>query len=105
MNSRLFYPGLPYNTAHSVEQLLGKEVKRSIRWDGSVSKSEGNLLNADRIRTLPDDQAIFITSNKEAMLLETSQSFRNSKMKRLLNLPIPTLSGSGELPKLKRVPI
>jgi len=77
MTTRLFYPGLPNETARLVEQLLGREVVKERRMDGSVHRREHNLLNADRIRTLAEDQAILVTGNREPLLLDTQPCFRN----------------------------
>lgn len=105
MQSRIFYPGLPADTAKQVEQLLGKEVINEIRWNGTTQSTEQNLLNADRIRTLPDDNAIFLTSNKEAMLLNTLPSYRNKRFQSMMKRSYKGVIKKREVKKFERVKI
>ena len=103
MQSRIFYPGLPYDTARAVEHILGKEVIEEVRWNGEVSSSERNLMNADRIRTLPDDNAIFLNFNKEAMLIDTIPSYGNKRFHSQLKKKNKSSRISRTIPPFQRV--
>ena len=63
--------------------MLGKEVIQELRGDGNTQERERNLMNADRVRTRPKDNAIFLTSNHEPILLETQRWFQNKKFSKL----------------------
>ena len=77
MQSKLFFPGLPPGTAKEVAEYLGEAIDHLVRWDGQYEERKSALLPHDRIRTLPDDNAIFITGNKEPILLETLPHFKS----------------------------
>jgi type IV secretory pathway TraG/TraD family ATPase VirD4 len=67
VNSKLFYSGANLDTARLIEQILGKVIREETYTanskDERTSRTEYNLLNADEIRTLPDNKAFFITGN------------------------------------------
>jgi len=77
--SKMFLPGLSTQASQEVEAMLGKQLVNEVRWDGQSNFREQNLMNADRIRTMADNKAIFMTSNKEAIMLETMRSFENKR--------------------------
>lgn len=81
--SKLFYSGIDLDMAKIVEGMLGK-VKIEYRLNtGERASKEENLMNADRIRTMKDDNAIFITANKEPIMLKTKPYFQQRIKKRL----------------------
>ena len=85
INSMLFYAGAGLETAHSIEQMLGKVIQDESYMTSSnderSSRHEFNLLNAGEIRTLPDNQAFFITGNKKPILLDVVPFFENRRFK------------------------
>jgi type IV secretory pathway TraG/TraD family ATPase VirD4 len=85
INSKLFYSGASDKTAETIEKILGKvihqETYHTERNEERTSRNEYNLLNADEIRTLPDNQAIFLTGNKKPILLDVLPFFKNSAFK------------------------
>jgi type IV secretory pathway TraG/TraD family ATPase VirD4 len=50
---------------------------------GQAQAAEENLINADRVRTLSDDQALLLFANKKPLLLRTTPFFRNRRLKAL----------------------
>jgi type IV secretory pathway TraG/TraD family ATPase VirD4 len=46
-----------------------------------TSRQEYNLLNADEIRTLPENKAFFITGNKKPVLLDVTANYNNREFK------------------------
>lgn len=87
VSSRLFYSGLDMESAQRVERLLGRKRTVTERKDGTRQVQEGNLMNADRIRTMPDDQALFVFRNKEPAQLHTVPYFKNSHHSKAAKLP------------------
>ena len=89
MASKLFYSGLDTETAKRVEAMLGKEISFQGRHNDIYR--EKNLLNADGIRTLGNNEAIFITTNKKpALFTDTKYCFKHPKFKRFMKMtPVP----------------
>jgi type IV secretory pathway TraG/TraD family ATPase VirD4 len=89
IGSKLFYSGASEKTAQSIEQMLGKVIREEtytiIDHDERTNRQEFNLLNADEIRTLPSNQAFFITGNKKPVLLEVTPHYNNREFKRKKN--------------------
>ncbi|MDR3055710.1 MAG: type IV secretory system conjugative DNA transfer family protein [Zoogloeaceae bacterium] len=85
INSKLFFSGTSQKTAQAIEKMLGKVIRQETyhtdRNEQITNRSEYNLLNADEIRTLPDNQAFFLTGNKSPILLDVLPYFQNSKFK------------------------
>jgi len=90
INSKLFYSGTSQKTAQAIEKMLGKVIQQESyhteRNEKITSRSEYNLLNADEIRTLPDDKAFLLTGNKKPILLDILPFYKNSKFKNKPNL-------------------
>jgi type IV secretory pathway TraG/TraD family ATPase VirD4 len=85
VNSKLFFSGTSQKTAQVIERMLGRVIRQETyhteRNETMTSRNEFNLLNADEIRTLADNQAIFLTGNKSPILLDVLPYFKNSKFK------------------------
>lgn len=103
--SKMFYPGLSLETSQQVESMLGRELIHEVKWDGKTQEREQNLMNADRIRTMNDDQAIFLTSNKEAILLQTQRSFENRNFSKQMQKRYKATIQNRRLPAFQRVPL
>jgi type IV secretory pathway TraG/TraD family ATPase VirD4 len=90
IGSKLFYPGSSLQTAEEIQRLLGKVIRDTYSHSndtkgttkGAFNRQEFNLLNADEIRTLKDNEALFITGNKKPVLLKTKAYFENNRYKR-----------------------
>jgi type IV secretory pathway TraG/TraD family ATPase VirD4 len=69
--------------------MLGKVIRNETyitnSKDERIQRHEYNLLNADEIRTLPDNQAFFFTGNKKPVLLDVEAYFQNRKFKNKVN--------------------
>lgn len=105
MQSRVFYPGLPPGTAKAVAEYLGESINHLVRWDGHYEQKKSALLPQDRIRTLADDNSIFITGNKLPMLLETLPHFKNRRFTSALSKKPSGVLPHRELPKWNRIPV
>jgi len=85
--SKLFFKGVDMEMARIVEGILGK-VKIDYKLNtGEIASKEENLMNDDRVRTMKDGKAIFITSNKEPIRLNTKPYFTQKRFRFLKNFP------------------
>lgn len=86
-SSKIFFPGLSLQTCEELERTLGKATIRYMESgthkigeetdtarDMTVGRS---LLTADEIRTMNDNQAVFITGNKRPVMLKMKPYYRN----------------------------
>lgn len=105
VSSRLFYSGLDMESAQRVERLLGRKRTITERKDGTRQVQEENLMNADRIRTMPDDQALFVFRNKEPAQLHTVPYFKNSHHARAAKLPPHPLPAAPQAAPVPLVPL
>ena len=80
INACLVYGGLDVYTATLVERMMGKVQVEHLGHDGRINHQEFSLLNADRIRTLDQRQAILVYSNLDPIRLNTIPYFRNPRL-------------------------
>lgn len=88
--NRIFFSGLGLKTCEELERLLGKATltlteggMRSVGTEAERVKDRQvgrALLTADEIRTMKDNQAIFIHGNKRPVLLNVTPYYRNKKL-------------------------
>lgn len=85
--SKLFYSGADLGTAQTLEKTLGK-IKNSYYEErkGMEEIKENNLLNTDEIRTIKENQAIFITGREHPILLDVKPYYTNNKFKHFTKL-------------------
>jgi type IV secretion system protein VirD4 len=95
MNTKLFYSGTDLDTSKMVESLLGKMKKRArFLVDGEASYQEENLMNADQVRTMGDNQALCFCSNNAPIILNTKPYFRQDRLQKMVDIPPVELSPS-----------
>jgi type IV secretory pathway TraG/TraD family ATPase VirD4 len=98
-SSRIFFPGLSLQTCEELERTLGRSTIRYMEsgthklgeeTDTARDMTAGrSLLMADEIRTMEDDQGLFIHGNKRPVMLKIKPYYkrrgllRKSKMKPL----------------------
>jgi len=80
ISSKVFYSGLDIQTAKMVEVMLGKARYEKVTLSGSSGSREENLMNADRVRTMKDEQALFFYANKEPIMMSTKAYFKQGKL-------------------------
>ena len=84
MASKLYFSGMDINTAKQLEQTLGK-VKLNTQNNklfGEQYNQEKNLMNADQIRTLKDDEAIFLHENQKPAKITMLPYFKQGDLVR-----------------------
>ncbi len=104
----LCYSGSDQETARFFEAIAGKviEVRRDKIEDVTQQRHEYNLLPADAVRRLGDQQALLVSANKNPAIIETKGYFQSRKLAR-----IPKRYGAAHLGnqasavKIKRVPL
>lgn len=79
--SKIFYSGGDLETVSMLEKILGKVKYSTKTLSGDVSRREENLMNADRIRTLEDNEAIYLFANKEPVLMKVEPYYRIGRFK------------------------
>mgnify|MGYP006424871225 CR=1 FL=1 len=80
VGSKIFYSWTDPKTSKMLEDIIWKT---KIKQDESNNIREENLLNASNIRTLEDNQWIYIYSNKKPILLEITPFYKNRKFKNI----------------------
>lgn len=88
IESKLFLSGSSAKTAEEAERLTGKVIRDEVyttREKERTDRKQYNLLNADEIRTIKQDEALFITGNKQPVLLKVKPYYKNFKYKRKVN--------------------
>jgi type IV secretory pathway TraG/TraD family ATPase VirD4 len=86
-SSKIFFPGLSLSTCEELERILGKSTVRYMESgthkigeesdtarDMAIGRS---LLTADEIRTMNDNQAVFIHGNKRPVMLKMTPFFKH----------------------------
>jgi type IV secretory pathway TraG/TraD family ATPase VirD4 len=86
INSMLFYSGAGIDTALAVERMLGKVIRDETYTMNSreerTDRKQFNLLNADEIRTLPNNQAFFITGNQLPVMIDIVAWYESRELKK-----------------------
>ncbi len=97
-SSWLVYPGSNYETSKMISEILGDTtVDHWDYWEDRYKEMRKPLKTVDQIRTLDDDEAIFIFANKPPLLIRTKPYFRNSRLVKLTQIPIPELGVEADL--------
>ena len=90
IGSRLYYAGQDAETA-ALEKTLGRHGVTIEDESGRRRDVSRNLMNADEIRTMGDDQALFIHSNQRPALIRTTPYFKNRRLRKRSQIPPPPL--------------
>ena len=86
VRAKLVYSGLDVESSKMVQEMLGKVVVEQ-KGNGTKHRREDNLMNADEIRRIGEDQALCVSSNKPPVLLDTVPSFRDPRLRKLTTIP------------------
>ena len=104
----LCYSGSDQETARFFEAIAGKviEVRRDKIEDITQQRHEYNLLPADAVRRLGDQQALLVSANKNPAIIETLGYFQNRKLARIpKRYGAAYLGSSQNAGTIKRVPL
>jgi type IV secretory pathway TraG/TraD family ATPase VirD4 len=83
-NTYLTYAGADPETAEFFERIAGRvrERQREQILDHMDQYQEYNLINAGEVRTIPSDQALIVSGNRQPIKVGTTPYFENWSMKR-----------------------
>ncbi len=104
----LCYSGSDQETARFFEAIAGKviEVRRDKIEDITQQRHEYNLLPADAVRRLGDQQALLVSANKNPVIIETRGYFQHRKLARIpKRYGTAYLGSSLDTDNIKRVPL
>lgn len=87
-NSYLTYSGSDPETARFFEELSGRVIQHQDARDEheNARHHEHNLLNADSIRRISEDEAILISGNRHPARLRTTPYFKRGRFRRASKL-------------------
>lgn len=80
ISSKIFFSGCDPSTSEMLSRVIGTTTQQN---EDTKHKSKENLLNSFNIRTLEDNQAIYIYSNKLPVLLEVVPYYENRQFKEI----------------------
>jgi type IV secretory pathway TraG/TraD family ATPase VirD4 len=63
-----------------LEQLLGKKYIQRLEPNGEYKTYQVPVMSVDEIRTMKDNEVLFIHSNKKPIKLKTTSYYQNSTM-------------------------
>lgn len=98
-NTYLTYAGADPQTSKFFENIIGKVKERQKKdlTDTTDQYREYNLMNANDVRTIQDDQALIVSKNRQPILLSTTPYFQNWTFKR------QSAKGSYQMPEAHAV--
>ena len=96
--SRLYLPGQDMATAQALEKTLGKYGVTIEEESGRRRDVARSLMTADEIRTMDDNQALFIHSNRRPALIRTTPYFKNRRLRKRTRIPPPPLPATDNGP-------
>jgi len=84
-NTYLTYSGADPETARFFQDIAGKviETRRDKIEEITQQRHEYNLINADAVRRIGDDQAILVSANKNPALLATQAYFQDGRLRKI----------------------
>lgn len=83
-NTYITYSGADPQTSKFFETIIGRVKERQKKDFGDTTDQyrEYNLMNANEVRTIQDDQALIVSKNRQPILLSTTPYFQNWTFKR-----------------------
>ncbi|MEE9363081.1 MAG: type IV secretory system conjugative DNA transfer family protein [Cellulophaga sp.] len=93
----LVFSGADYSTAKEMSDIMGKRllIERNNFTDLEQRYQELTLLSPDKIRTLQDNQCVFLSKNRHPLIIETTPFYKHFKFNSA------TKKGACELPKME----
>jgi len=106
--SQIYFPGLSYSTCEQVSNILGQATithnEKGFMSNEREKDMGRKLLNPDEIRTLDDNQSIYIFKNKRPVLLNMKPYFKDKKLLRRTKKEAHPLPSSQQV-KVEHVPL
>jgi type IV secretory pathway TraG/TraD family ATPase VirD4 len=90
ISGRVFFSGADQATLEKLEKLLGTKAYEE-EVDGKVYKKEMPVMNIRELRTMRDNEILFIYANKRAMKLKTTPYYEHGAFKSYANMRVTDL--------------
>lgn len=82
ISSKLFYSGADMPTAESLSKIIGNSEESKVQPDGTSYTKEKPIMKATDIRTMKDDEALFIMTNKLPLKLNITPYYKDFRFNR-----------------------
>jgi len=92
ISSRLFYSGADLPTTEMLSKIIGNMDKVKTNIDGTPYMQKRPVMEASEIRTMKDDEALFITSNKKVVKIKIKPYYNSFILKQFTKIPPYTAS-------------
>lgn len=104
--SRIFYGGADLEITEMLEKMLGKKESTKIRVDGEIYTRDEPVIDVRAIRTMKDNEILFIYSNKPPVIMKTKPYYEDFLFVRYSSIPahIPDKKESGDLMEYIELP-
>ncbi len=94
ISGRIFFSGADQSTLEKLERLLGtKTYEEEI--DGKVYRKDIPVMNIRELRTMSDNEILFIYANKRALKLKTTAYYEHGSFKNYAKMPKANIRHSG----------
>jgi type IV secretion system protein VirD4 len=80
--SRLFFPGMDIDTAQMLANTLGDTHRERVDALGQIRTEREALMTPAALRSMPDNQVLYLFANKRPTLLAVTPYFENRSLKR-----------------------
>lgn len=80
IGSKVFFSGCDLDTIQMLENILGKVKYRTIDQQGNYFVREENLMNADKIRVIQENEMFYLFANKEPVFMNNTPYYENRKI-------------------------
>ena len=83
IGSYIVFAGADYSTAKEMSDIIGKRITVSRNYFDDLDENikEFNLLNPEAIRTLADNECVFLSKNKHPLILNMTAYYKYSRFK------------------------
>jgi type IV secretion system protein VirD4 len=104
MANKVFYPGLGHETTKRISEMLGTHPAH-YKDDGHWHVKERPLMTATEVRTMHDDEALYIYANKRPLKIHLLPFFKSHRMRKLVEIPSPEIKSGLSSITLEYLPI
>lgn len=93
IGSYIVFAGADTNTAKEISESIGKEqiIERNRYTEIEQRYHESNLVNPDEIRTLEENEIIFLSKNRYPFLLKNTPFYENSRFRKRTGGAVPEI--------------
>jgi type IV secretion system protein VirD4 len=93
VTSALYFPGMDIDTASKLSRTLGETVYERVGERGQIIREREPLMSPAALRSMPDNQMLYLYANKRPMILNAVPYYESRTMKRRAELPAARSEG------------